>query len=102
LAVFKPVTFAGQVYDFASVQEVVQQGSSDHFVRHQKIRQSGCRLFINDKGFFRDVTDEAGLFHSPISYSLGVAVGDIDNLPIKGIPVLATLHGFLWVMTWLI
>jgi len=79
LAVFKPVTFAGQVYDFASVQEAVQQGSSDHFVRHQKIRQSGCRLFINDKGFFRDVTDEAGLFHSPISYSLGVAVGDIDG-----------------------
>jgi enediyne biosynthesis protein E4 len=40
---------------------------------------SGDRLFRNDNGIFKDVTDAAGIYSSSIGYGLGLAVGDINN-----------------------
>jgi len=56
-----------------------QNSLGDTSLRHKKVQQSGLRLFKNDHGHFSDVTDAAGLYHSPISYSLGLAVADVDG-----------------------
>jgi len=56
-----------------------QNSLGDTSLRHKKVQPSGLRLFKNDHGHFSDVTDAAGLYHSPISYSLGLAVADVDG-----------------------
>jgi hypothetical protein len=40
---------------------------------------TGCRLFQNDKGRFKDITASAGIKSSPLSYGLGAAVSDING-----------------------
>lgn len=40
---------------------------------------SGDKLFQNDNGFFVDVTKQAGIYSSSLSYGLGIAVGDLNN-----------------------
>jgi len=39
----------------------------------------GDKLFRNDDGFFKDVSEEAGIYGSVIGFGLGVTVGDVDN-----------------------
>jgi len=39
----------------------------------------GDHLFRNDNGYFHDVTKEAGIHGSLISFGLGVTVGDVNN-----------------------
>ena len=41
--------------------------------------RSGDRLFRNDKGIFKDVSREAGIFSSKIGYGLGLGVSDINS-----------------------
>ena len=43
------------------------------------LKGGGNRLFRNDDGFFTDVTMEAGIHSSLISFGLGVSVGDING-----------------------
>lgn len=44
---------------------------------------SGSRFFKNDKGFFRDITRQAGIQSSALSYGLGAGIADFnqDNWP---------------------
>lgn len=43
------------------------------------LKGGGNRLFRNDDGFFSDVTMQAGIHSSLISFGLGVSVGDING-----------------------
>ena len=45
--------------------------------------ERGLRLYRNDEGAYHDVTEEAGINGSPLSYGLGLALSDInrDGLP---------------------
>ncbi len=40
---------------------------------------SGDKLFKNNNGKFEDVTINAGIYSSSLSYGLGIAIGDINN-----------------------
>ncbi|MDC7997323.1 VCBS repeat-containing protein [Gilvibacter sediminis] len=44
---------------------------------------SGDRLYVNESGFYRNASEEAGIYQSPIGYGLGLGVGDLnsDGLP---------------------
>ncbi len=39
----------------------------------------GERLFRNDKGYFKDVTKEAGIVNNMLGYGLGLGFGDLNN-----------------------
>ncbi|WP_090170457.1 VCBS repeat-containing protein [Neolewinella agarilytica] len=41
--------------------------------------ERGLRLYRNDGGKFRDVTEKAGINGSALSYGLGLAISDLDN-----------------------
>lgn len=54
------------------------------FFNTQRLRktrhpQFGNRLYRNDKGFFHDISDEAGIHGSGLNFGLSVAVGDVNN-----------------------
>ncbi|MET3125883.1 hypothetical protein ABID42_000985 [Arcicella rosea] len=54
------------------------------FFNTQRLRktrhpQYGNRLYRNDKGFFNDVSDEAGIHGSGLNFGLNVSVGDVNN-----------------------
>ena len=40
---------------------------------------AGDRLLRNDKGYFVDVSEQAGIYQSHIGYGLGVGIADVDN-----------------------
>ncbi|MEA5140832.1 VCBS repeat-containing protein [Arcicella rigui] len=40
---------------------------------------SGSRFYINDKGYFRDITREAGIQSSALSYGLGAGIADVNQ-----------------------
>ncbi|MDH7447931.1 VCBS repeat-containing protein [Aquimarina sp. 2201CG14-23] len=40
---------------------------------------SGDRLYRNDSGKYKDVSNEAGIFQGAIGYGLGVSISDINN-----------------------
>ncbi len=44
--------------------------------RHPKF---GNRLYRNDKGYFTDISDEAGINGSGLNFGLSVAIGDVNN-----------------------
>lgn len=43
------------------------------------LKGGGNHLFRNDNGFFKEVTKEAGIHSSLISFGLGVSVGDVNG-----------------------
>jgi len=45
----------------------------------QEDPQIGVRLFRNDNGYFKDITSQAGLQSSPLTYGLGAGVADING-----------------------
>lgn len=47
----------------------------------RKVRDElgGHKLMRNDKGFFHDVSEQAGIYGSVIGFGLGVTVGDVNN-----------------------
>jgi len=47
--------------------------------RQAKSELAGDRLYRNDEGTFREVTEQAGLYSSRLGYGLGVAATDLDG-----------------------
>ncbi|HMQ46572.1 MAG TPA: CRTAC1 family protein [Saprospiraceae bacterium] len=47
--------------------------------RTEKDDQGGDKLFRNDGATFTNVTDEAGIYNSPIGFGLGVSVSDLNG-----------------------
>jgi hypothetical protein len=43
------------------------------------VKDGGDHLYRNDNGFFKEVTQEAGIHGTLMSFGLGVSVGDINN-----------------------
>jgi hypothetical protein len=41
--------------------------------------QMGCRLYRNDKGFFRDITGQTGIHSSALTYGLGAGIADLNQ-----------------------
>ncbi len=58
---------------------------------HTKGKLSGERLYKNDSGIFRDVTDRSGVINNRLGFGLGVAIGDVNN---DGWPDVYTSHDF--------
>ena len=48
-------------------------------LRNNRDSLAGDRLFQNDRGHFRDVSETAGIFGGPMGYGLAVSVGDLNN-----------------------
>ena len=48
-------------------------------LRHQKSDLTSDRLFNNDNGYFKDVSDQAGIINDGIGFGLGIAIGDLNN-----------------------
>ena len=40
---------------------------------------AGDRLFLNDQGIFRDISQQAGIYSSKIGYGLGLSIGDLNQ-----------------------
>ena len=51
----------------------------------------GDKLFRNDNGFFRDVTEEAGIFSSEIGFALSASVADLTR---NGLPDIYVANDF--------
>ena len=47
--------------------------------RDQRDPINGDRLYRNDKGHFKDVSKQAGIYGPEIAFGLGITVGDINN-----------------------
>lgn len=52
-------------------------------LRHVRDSLGGHKLYRNDNNFYKDVSEETGIFGSVIGFGLGVTVGDVnqDNWP---------------------
>ena len=48
-------------------------------IRNKRDPYAGNKLFRNDNGSFKDVSEEAGIYGSSINFALGVIIGDINN-----------------------
>ncbi len=48
-------------------------------IRHERDSLGGDKLLENDNGYFRDVSEAAGIFGSEIGFGLGITVGDVNN-----------------------
>ncbi len=48
-------------------------------LRHERDQFGGHKLYINEKGHFRDISKEAGIYGSVIGFGLGVTVGDVNQ-----------------------
>lgn len=51
----------------------------DTTLRSATSKLASSKFFLNQNGYFTDVTKKAGIYNSVLSYGLGVAVGDINN-----------------------
>ena len=48
-------------------------------LRNKRDPKAGDRLYLNEGGYFTDVTQAAGIYSSALGYGLGVAVSDINK-----------------------
>ncbi|MBL7699123.1 MAG: VCBS repeat-containing protein [Chitinophagaceae bacterium] len=48
-------------------------------IRNKKLPEYASRLYRNDAGYFRDVSDAAGIISNVLSFGLGVATSDFNN-----------------------
>ena len=48
-------------------------------LRHVRDEFGGHKLFRNDNGHFKDISEEAGIYGSVIGFGLGVTVGDVNQ-----------------------
>lgn len=51
----------------------------DPNMRNIRSESGGDKLYRNDKGKFKDVSEEAGIYGSEIGFGLGITVGDVNN-----------------------
>ncbi len=67
--------------DFFQLQHSIHQTDTygDTALRRKYSEISGCKLYNNDKGTFKDVTRKSGLLSSALGYGLGVAVADYNH-----------------------
>jgi hypothetical protein len=47
--------------------------------RNEIDARSGDKFYRNDNGFYRNISEEAGIFQGKIGYGLGLAVSDVNN-----------------------
>lgn len=55
------------------------QGYNTGSMREQRDPYAGNKLFRNDTGYFHDISAEAGINGSPMTFGLGVVITDINN-----------------------
>lgn len=48
-------------------------------IRNKRDPYTGNKLFRNDNGSFKDISEKAGIYGSSINFGLGVMIGDINN-----------------------
>src|SRR5678815_1575125 len=48
-------------------------------IRNKKLPEYASRLYRNDGGHFKDVSDKAGIISNVLSFGLGVATTDFNN-----------------------
>jgi enediyne biosynthesis protein E4 len=48
-------------------------------IRNKKLPEYASRLYRNDAGHYKDVSDEAGILSNVLSFGLGVATSDFNN-----------------------
>ncbi|MDN5199920.1 FG-GAP-like repeat-containing protein [Fulvivirgaceae bacterium BMA10] len=48
-------------------------------VRNARHPYAGDKLYRNDKGYFKDVSESAGILGNALGFGLGVATGDLNN-----------------------
>jgi enediyne biosynthesis protein E4 len=67
--------------DFFQLQHSIHQTDTygDTSLRRKYSEVSGCKLFKNDRGIFKNVTKNSGLLSSALGYGLGVAVADYNH-----------------------
>jgi hypothetical protein len=47
--------------------------------KHRKAAKFNSKLFRNDKGYFTEVSEEAGIVNNVLSFGLGIAVSDLND-----------------------
>lgn len=57
----------------------VGRGTLQMSDREKRNFEGGDRFYRNDGGFFTDVTEEAGIYSSEVSFGLGASVGDLTR-----------------------
>jgi hypothetical protein len=60
-------------------------------IRTRRDLLAGDRLYRNDKGFFNEIGESAGIYASRIGYGLGVATSDLNN---DGLPDIYVANDF--------
>ncbi|WP_341475840.1 VCBS repeat-containing protein [Christiangramia salexigens] len=48
-------------------------------IRNDRVYESGDKLFLNENGKFRDISEEAGIYGGANSYGLGISTADFNN-----------------------
>nr|WP_308420167.1 VCBS repeat-containing protein [Christiangramia forsetii] len=48
-------------------------------IRNKRVYESGDKLFLNENGKFRDISEEAGIYGGANSYGLGLSTADFNN-----------------------
>ncbi|WP_347584296.1 VCBS repeat-containing protein [Gramella sp. MAR_2010_147] len=48
-------------------------------IRNKRVYESGDKLFLNDNGKFKDISEEAGIYGGANSYGLGISTADFNN-----------------------
>lgn len=48
-------------------------------IRNKRVYESGDKLFLNENGKFKDISEEAGIYGGANSYGLGISTADFNN-----------------------
>ena len=48
-------------------------------IRNKRVYASGDKLFLNENGKFKDISEEAGIYGGANSYGLGISTADFNN-----------------------
>ncbi len=51
----------------------------DTSLRRKVNKLAGSKLYLNQNGYFHDVTLKSGIYSSALGYGLGLAIGDLNN-----------------------
>lgn len=62
-----------------SLEEYSTAGIENSSIRNQKNSDFAVKLYRNDNGHFRDVSESAGIYSNVLTFGLGLAVSDINN-----------------------
>ncbi len=83
----------GDLDMFMLNHQIAQEQSVDFYALTSiRNEDSGDRLYRNDNGSFKDISEEAGIIGNSMGYGLSVSVGDLNN---DGWPDLYVCNDFL-------